>query len=355
MNIRDCDNITIKKVIVHVIDRQNSVAAEKSQSDIDVASLEAKVRDFIENHIRTSITNNESKMACFEQRNTNVQVLVNEMIQDPDRNFVSNSQRIADILFSVTPTTASIGCIVVVLYNNNTEDLLAIIKLDKNDSITYERNDVGTFVFILKGTALPVPSKKSKLHKFAVIRNTDAITDDEWKTKPGLIVLDKQVTDFSLFFYRDFLLAQFLLTDEHKSEKLMEGVKQYLRVVPELQLKDKHTIIQSFGTKLENGEEFTVDEAARQILSPYYQEPESLENAVEGLERTVLERGIGDISLRGVITPKIEKGFKIVKINTLENIYINIPQEHFETRVEVRDSEFGPGKDIVIKNVNIKC
>ena len=354
MNIlRDTNKIDIIKVIVHVIDVHTDSQAQKSQQDIDISIIDPKVCEFINEHIGCSIKNNESRLSRFDQRGTNVQVLINEIIQDPEQKFINNTQILADTLFAVTPQTASPGCIVVVLYNNSHEDLLAIIKLDKGEAVSYEFVN-GSYGLVVAGNALPIASKSSKLHKFAVARDTDTITDQEWDNKPGLIVLDKQVASFSLFFYKQFLAAEFLLTDEHKSEKLILGLKQYLRSTPDVDLNEQTRIINSFGSKIINNEEFTVDEAARQILSPYFTEQGSLEDEVERLERTVLAQGIGDINLRGASNGKIEKMLGIHKLKTTENITINFPTEYLGTKLIVTDSDYGDGKDILIKDVHIK-
>ncbi|MFS0603189.1 hypothetical protein [Peribacillus frigoritolerans] len=353
MNIRESGSIDILRVIVHVIDHQQHTQAEKSQSEINVSNMDSKVKTFITDHIRASIKNNESKLAKFESRKTFTQKAINGIIQDPDSNFVSNSKDIADILYSVTPASAAPGCIVITYYTNSIETLVAIIKLDNNDAISYETNSSGTYELVLKGTALPLPSKSNKLQKCAIIRDTDTISEQEWETKPGLIVLDKQVSNFSLFFYQDFLKAQFLLTDSHKSEKLMDGVIKYLKITP-LEHNQKHVVLQSFGSKIINGEEFTLDEAARQIFSPYISSQEEMDRVIEQLETIVLEQGIGDTSLKGVVTPRIEKVLGIHKIKTLENIQLSIPSEYMDTKVTIKPSQYGDGSDIFIKDVKIK-
>ena len=351
--IKDTNEINITKVIVHVIDVQQHAQAEKSQNNINVNSMDSKVQDFIKEHIRYSVNNNESRLARFEQRGTNVQFLINQMILDPQAEFVINSKRLADELFAVTPATATPGCIVIVLFDNNHEDMLAIIKLDKNEAISYELNN-GIYDLVIRGNALPLPTRQSKLHKFALVRNTDTISDEEWDSKPGLIVLDKQVASFSLFFFKEFLNAQFLLTNAHKSEKFMEGVVKYLKSSPELELLERVSVMQRLGDKIIDNEEFTVDDAARQVLSTVYKEPELLESEVAKLERVVLEQGIGDTNLRGENTTKVEKLLGTIKIKTMENIIISVPREHYDVKIEIKDSENGEGKDIIIKSVQIK-
>jgi len=127
-----------------------------------------------------------------------------------------------------------------------------------------------------------------------------------------------------------------------------------LKASPAINATQKTLVLKSFGNKIVNGEEFTVDEAARQILSPYFVEPKSLEVEIERLERTVLEQGIGDTNLRGVMTQKIEKMLGIIKYKTTENITIHVPSEYVDTKVEIKPSEHGDGQDILIKDVHIK-
>ncbi|PKG23919.1 nucleoid-associated protein [Niallia nealsonii] len=351
--MREVGSIELLKGIVHVIDHKESSRAEKSQDEFDVKNLVPEINKFITEHIRTSVQNQESKLAKFENRQTRVQELINGMLQQPEVNFVKSSQLIANHLFAATPQSAAAGCIVVVEYTNTLENLIAIIKLDKNDAIAYEKNNLGNYELILKGTSLPLPNKKSKLQKCAIIRDTTTITDLEWDTKPGLIVLDKQVADFSTFFYRDFLKSNFLLTDTHKSEKLMDGIVKYLNIDAKLDYHQQHTVLQSFGNKIINGEEFTVEEAALQILSPYYSHPEQLNDAVEQLERVVMEQGMGDTVLKGAMTSKIESVLGIKKIKTTENILISFPSELLDTKVRITDNEDGT-QNITISNINIK-
>ncbi|MED4581897.1 nucleoid-associated protein [Brevibacillus choshinensis] len=355
MNIRETGSIDILKAIVHVIDQQQHSKAQKSEFEIDVTTMDAKVKDFIHQHVRLSIKNSESKLARYEQRGTNVQRLANGIIQMPEQKFVENSQFIADWLYLATPANATPGCIVVVLYTNSTENFLGIIKLDKNEAISYELNKAGYYELVPKGTTLPLPSRKNKLLKFAALRDSETITDQEWNIKPGLIVLDKQVEDFSHFFYKRFLSAEFLLTDDHKSEKLMEGLTQYLKVAPEINLEQKQRIMKSFKEKLVNNEEFTLEDAAQQIFSAYYPDPEKLQSALESLESTVIEAGMGDTNLRGVMTPRIEKRFfGTHRLQTVEDIQISYPDETLGTTVIIEPSKYGDGEDILIKNVHIK-
>lgn len=352
MNIRETGSIDLLNVVVHVIDKQTSTSADKSSAEIHVHSMDHKVKAFIMEHIRASVKNNESKLARYEQPNTQVQTLINEMIQSTQR-FLHNSQRIADILFSVTPLTATAGCIIVTKYTNTTEEFVAIIKLDKNDAFSYEINAHGSYELVLKGNALPLPSKKGKLHKFASIRDSSTIDTGEINTKPAMVVLDKQMQNMSLFFFKEFLKAEYLLTDSHKSEKLIDGLDKFLRSIPELSHNQKRAVISSFGNKIVNGEEFLVDEAAIQIFSPFY-EGENLERVVENFESTLLENGLGENNLRGELTPRIERVLGFVKIKTTEGITVNYPSEYEDTTVIVTDASDGDGKDILIKNVHIR-
>ncbi|MGF9909420.1 hypothetical protein [Brevibacillus porteri] len=355
MNIRETGSIDILRAIVHVIDQQEHTKAQKSEFEIDVARMDPKVKDFIHQHIKLSIKNSESKLARYEQRATNVQRLANGIIQMPEQRFVENTQFIADWLFLATPANATPGCIVVVLYTNSTENFLGIIKLDKNDAISYELNKAGYYELVPKGTTLPLPSRRNKLLKFAALRDSDTISDQEWTIKPGLIVLDKQVEDFSHFFYKKFLNAEFLLTDDHKSEKLMEGLSQYLKVAPDINLEQKQRIMKSFKEKLDNNEEFTVEDAAQHIFSAYYSDPEKLQSALDALESTVIEVGMGDTNLKGVMTSRIEKRyFGTQRLHTLEDIHVSYPDETLGTTVVIEPSKYGDGEDILIKNVHIK-
>lgn len=354
MNIRSTDTIEILNVIVHVIDHQQHNNAEVSQSELNVDNLDEKIKGFIVEHIRASILNAESKLAKFDNRTTNVQSYINEILNDPLNYFVRNSQDISRVLFSVTPPIARPGCMVLVRYSNSLEELIAIIKLDKNDAIAYEENDYGTYELVLKGTTLPLPSKTSKLQKCAIVRSSETISNQEWDTKPALVVLDKQVADFSLFFYREFLKSNFLLTDSHKSEKLMDGIVSYLRINSDITHAQKHVVLQSFGSKIINGEEFTIEEASRQIFSPYYDNEENLLRVVEQVERIVLEHGIGDTNLRGQVTPKIEKALGIKKVKTTENIQISFPSEHMNTLVKIETIPNSDKSNIIISNVHIK-
>jgi hypothetical protein len=258
------------------------------------------------------------------------------------------------LLYNATPANATPGCIVVVIYTNSTENFLGIIKLDKNDAIAYEENTNGFYELVYKGNSLPLPNKRNKLLKFATIRDTDTITEQEWDLKPGLIVLDKQVENLAQFFYRTFLEAQFLLTDDHKSEKLVDGLNLFLNSSVKYNFDQKQEILRSFGNRLMSNEELTVEDAGLQILAKYHTE-EELMHEVERLESLVLQAGMGDTNLRGVMTPKIEKQiFGIQKITTIEGVQISYPGELWGTQVEIKESETGEGQDIFIKGVHIR-
>lgn len=355
MNIRETGSIDLLKTIVHVIDQTKQTKALVSNAEIDMSKMDSKVKNFIQEHIRKSIRNGESKLAKFHARDTPVQKLSNLIIQNPEKYFVKNTQLIAQWLYNATPSNATPGCIVAVVYTNSTENFLALIKLDKNDAISYEKNDQGYYELVYKGNALPFPSKKNKLLKFATIRNTITITDQEWDFKPGLIILDRQVEDFSRFFYKTFLNSEFLLTDEHKSEKLMDGLGKFFNTSPIYNFDQQQVILKSFGQRLMENEEFTVEEAAEQIFSSHFTDREFIQDEIIRLEDMVLRVGMGDTNLKGVMTDKIEKQiFGIKKIITMEGISLSFPNEMYGTQVEIYDSKEGDGKDIKIKNVHIK-
>jgi hypothetical protein len=353
--IRETGSIELLKVIVHIIDHHNSQAADKSQADIIVNTMNVKVKTFIQEHIRLSIQNNDSRLAKYTIRETVVQNLVNDIIIDPNQHFIINSQHIADSLFKVLPKTATPGCIIIALYTNVLEHFIAIIKLDKHDNFAYQHKPNGSIDLEFRGTGLPSPDKRSRLHKLAVLRSTNNITDQQWDTKPGLLILDKQVADFSKFFYESFLESTFLMSDATKSEKLISGLDKYLKTVPELSVVENFNIVQSYGRKIINREEFTIDESAKQIFSPFFENNIVRLNAVvEGLEQALINEGIGDNNLRGEITPKIERLLGFKRIRTTEKILISVPSDQFNTKVEITDSRFGDGKDILIKNIHLK-
>lgn len=354
-SIRETGSIELIKVIIHVIDHKNNDQAQISPVDINVSTLPPKIRNFIKEHIRTSIDNNESKLAKFTHRGTVVQDLINEMIVDPQQFFVAHSQQIANSLFESTPATASSGCLIVSIYSNTIETFAAIIKLDKHDSFTFtQKSKSAPIELLVDGNGVPNPDRNSKLHKIAIIRNTDVITDEELPSKPGLLILDKQVSDFSQYFYQDFLDAEFLMSNARKSEKLIVGISKYLKEVPELDTIQGFQIVQTYGRKIYAREEFTVDESARQIFSPFFEgKPERLNQVVQNLETALLVEGIGDNNLRGEMTSKIERLLGFKKIKTRENVYIRIPAEIFATKVEITDSINTDGQDILIKDVHL--
>lgn len=268
MNIRDTENITILRTIVHVIDKIQYQKAIISDNEIDLTTMDVEVHKFISDHIKKSVNNNESKLAKFSSPRTMVQALSNSILENPDVFFVHHSQRIAQHLYNNSPNNSTPGCLVIVLYSDTTEDFLALIKLDKNDSILYEKNSNGDYELVRRGSTLPAPSKRTKLLKFATLRNTNEISEDELDTRPSLIILDSQAEEFTRFFFKTFLDSEFLLTDEHKSEKLMEGLSDFLRSSVDYSLDQKSTIMDSFADKLRNNEYFNVEEAGQQILSP---------------------------------------------------------------------------------------
>ncbi|WP_175425098.1 nucleoid-associated protein [Paenibacillus nuruki] len=357
MNIREVSSLELLKVIVHVIDKQQSKPFF-SQNDIELENMDEEVTSFIMNHIVASIDNNESKVAKFINKNTDVQNYANRIIKDAENQFVRSSQLIAQSLYKATPNNATTGCIVIVLYKEttSTEEFLALIKLDKNDAIFYEQNIIsGNYELVYKGSTLPSPSKRNKLLKFATLRNTETITDNQLDEKPSLVILDKQVKDFSRFFYQTFLSAEFLLTDEHKSEILLDGVKSFLKNSIDYKPSEQKSVLNAFIRKLENEEQFTVEEAAEQIFSLQLQlTPELIQNEVQRLEQALRYEGMKELNLTGVITAKIKREYlDTQKIRTMEKIYVKYPTQFDGTKVHLNDSEEGDGIDIIINNVHI--
>lgn len=343
MNIRNVKELEMRKIIVHVID-QSKPQPSLSDNAINLSQIDSKVKGFILEHLKKSINNSESKLAKFESKTTSVQQQANKILEDAEKNFVHSSKLIAQRLHNKTPVKATPGCIVIVLYTDleSDESFLSLIKLDKNDSILYEANKNGDYELIYKGSTLPPPSNKTKLLKFATLRNTKEVSDVELLSKPSLIVLDKQVKGFSRFFYKDFLESEFLLTDEHKSEKLMEGIGKFLKesLEEDYARSDRWEIMRRFASRLENSEEFNVEEAASQILSPYLQKtghtPEEIEyrieQEVERLGSALLDVGMGDMNLRGVFSQSIEdRYFKTLKLKTEEGLFLRYPMEFSES------------------------
>jgi hypothetical protein len=221
--MKNPQNITISKLIIHILDNQKS--PPKSVLSDNECSLSAHITEFFTSHIQKSLADDRAKIASFRDPKGRVSRLANDILQHKDH-FVENSKELANLLFAPMSQNRAIsaGDMVVCCYaaQNLPGKFLGIFKMDLAEAFRHKVIAQGrrTNIQITPLTNV-LPGPEQKLQKCVFIRPPDPQFD--------MVVLDNQIVHLSdrpgvaNFFCKTFLDCNLSQTDRDKT-KLFQTV-----------------------------------------------------------------------------------------------------------------------------------
>jgi hypothetical protein len=209
--------IQLKQVAYHFVDKAASQLVY-SENAIDIDTLDGTVLDFLEyltDKLWDAEDSGNTVSGNFNQgaSPSMAQPLINAILENPDTLF-ENSKKLADLLYQVSPNTASRGILVVILCRetNTNQNYVAIYKIKCEDE---------KVVKIISGESLPEIAVEEvnnillkELQKGALIPHPD-------KQHYDLKVTDLQSTEPRKYFGTTFLGCTTKKSDELQIKKLV--------------------------------------------------------------------------------------------------------------------------------------
>lgn len=307
-----------------------------------------------------------SRLARFINPNTYIQKWAYEIILDSEEKFLTNSQSIAEHLFSSMEEDKRIlpGDLLVILYTDvdRSTKNIALLKMDYNDTVSrkvIEDPETGLKKIQLVVLGENFPNLRQKLQKVAFIIEPGQVADP---TDPALLILDRQQGEegkIADFFKNNFLACEVLLTDDKKTVELFKCTNSWIGVQPETPLTRKLLKTTVDDIKLEkniniydladavfgNDEELLHENTDLKM----YETKKSYINHVLS--------NIGDPDLKATPSPSLERVLSSRKIKTTDNIEISGPIHLLHEKVEYTNKRKNNSGveicDILIKGVTV--
>lgn len=336
--MRNIKEPVIKNAILHILNNREEF---KKMSDYTL-ELDDKIKEFIKKHILKSVNDDKTRAAKFEGENNSVKISCNNIFENPDT-FVKSSKEIANQLFiSMSNKTISPADLIVVSFESNNNNYLALLKMDYNEIYIHdvkETEDGKTKTKLVVDERSSLPNLNQKLQKSAFIQpeNNDNNFD--------IVILDKQTNsksadkDIAQFFLRNFLNAKLEKDDKHKTRVFKNSTIDFVNEKYE-DSKEREEIISYMYNTLERKSQINIRDFSDVI---------SEENQEEYVEFLISE-DIGDYEFKP--DEEIINNKKVV-IKTREDIQIRLDKVLYdeERYIKVKPLDDG-GYEIFIKTDN---
>lgn len=228
--MRDPGEISVRKLIVHVLDN-SSDPAEPTLSDAECV-VDATLNDFFAAHIQKALEDENAKIAKFSSENGAVRSACAQVFERNDR-FVRNSKRMAQALFVPMRQTRTIspGDMVVCLYETQhyAGKFIGIFKMDLSSAFTHTvRRHAGEVRVEIRPQGNVLPSPKQRLQKCVFVRPP---SDDY-----DMVILDNQIAHLydasgvANFFCRTFLECELWQSDRDKTKLFRTLTSKWIKL-----------------------------------------------------------------------------------------------------------------------------
>lgn len=340
-NMRNIESITIKKAILHVLDKD---ADEPILANLPQEITE-DIHEFLEKHIVKSLKSEENKKAYFQGGQTIVKDACKNMFAD-ENNFVESSKVIAKQLFKAMKRTnnPSSADLVIVLYKTDARDYISILKLDYKKSFIHSIEYVENgYVTSITPQSIGLPSMGQKLQKCAFIRKINE--ENEY----DLILLDKQSPsekdEISLYFKELFLNCELVVDSRDKTKAFKKTTERFIRK----HLKDDLDLAQEAREevieRLQNSIEVDVENFAHDVFGG---NSEIKEKYIQQANKVGLGYKSFDID-KGWVEKKMKK--RSMKTDT--GFEVKGEFENFDDKMKFEMTRNGDGTvNLIIKNIH---
>lgn len=228
--MRNPGEITVKKLIVHILDNSTD-PAEPILSDAECV-IDATLNDFFAAHIQKALDDENAKIAKFSNEDGAVRTACAQVFERNDR-FIRASKRLAQALFVPMRQTRTIspGDMVVCLYETENYDgqFIGIFKMDLSKAFTHTvRRQAGEVRVEIKHQGNVLPSPKQRLQKCVFVRRP---SDDY-----DMVILDNQIAHLydasgvANFFCRTFLECELWQSNKDKTKLFRTLTSKWIKL-----------------------------------------------------------------------------------------------------------------------------
>lgn len=331
-------SITIKQLIAHDLNLKNEKPFLLDKT-INLSGVPQVVFDFFQKHIENSLNARQIKACTFADKDTYVQnkvIKIYNNIND-ERVFISETREMATDLFikMKATSTKSDGTLFFMIYNKESEDYLAIMKMDPNKGIQINKKD-----YSLKVQENMLPNPEDKLHKCAFIK----LTSDFSNEQVHLHILDRQQKpgEVSKFFMMNFLQAHEIMNDEIMTKRVINKLnEQALSIVP------KESDILDFQFKVDqmfkNGMDVDLDYDLEKLVKPFIKEEKERADFIENFKKSLRDE-FEDVKFQ----------FKVVKKPTIVSYQSKGKEIKIEFPIGLKGSKIFIHKEDNELNIRIK-
>lgn len=219
--------LNIKKAVIHVLDRD---ADEPLLNEFELEAYD-DIYSFLEKHIVRAALDEDARKARFREGRNIIKEVCFRMVND-DGYFLEGSKEIARQLFKAMKTNSSISStdLIISVYENGSEENVAILKMDYSVSFIHDIETVDEkFKITIRKQEISLPGTNQKIQKCAFVRG---IFDP---AEYDLLVLDNQMSGkkndepVAQFFLETFLGADLLIDSKVCTKIFKKETENWIR------------------------------------------------------------------------------------------------------------------------------
>lgn len=331
------ENLTIKKVAVHILDNNLQMPV---LSEVECC-LNDDIVEFVEKHIEKIIKDENLKSAEFIEEDNKIKSICMDISMD-NNSFLKGTASMAEELFKIMYENPDIppADVIFTLFTLGNTAHLAILKLNYKHSYIHhvEATENGMVNSIIKQkTALP--SISQRIDELALINLEDL----------SLKISEKKYTingEKIYYFSTMFLKCCSEISLSEKVKLFTKATKKFSETYfdedPVIHGEIKKAIVES----IEENDVIDVEEVAKTVFP---ENPQLKQEFVEHVERVGLQERIIPIDSEKII----EKNFRKQKIKTDIGVEISLPVEYYGNRDKIEFINNPDGTiSILIKNIS---
>ncbi|WIV11714.1 nucleoid-associated protein [Proteiniborus sp. MB09-C3] len=313
MIIVSVENISIKKIVVHILDNnlQMPVFSEvESQLDDDII-------EFVGRHIEKIVDDDSLKSATFIEEDNKVRSIC-EKISKENEFFLKGTIDMGDVLFKIMYENVEIppADVIFILFDIDSVMYLGILKLNYKHSYIHhiETTESGIINSIVKQKTT-LPSIGQRVDECAII-NLEDFSLNLYEKKYN--INDEKIYYFSSMFLK--CSSQISLNEKVKifTKATKKFSETYFDEDPVIHAEIKKAVVES----IEENEAIDVEEVAKSVFS---QNPQLKQEYIEHVEKA----GIKEKSIPIDNEKIVDKNFRKQKIKTDTGVEISLPVEYY--------------------------
>jgi nucleoid-associated protein YejK len=216
--------VQITRAIVHEIPKGRYSAGSEDQVALSSAEshLAPQTKRFIEeNMLDFALKNPRDVLEDPESRSTTPQI-VREILEDPDANFVSGSQTLAQNLYQAQTGNSPSGILIVAIVDTGGSTSIVIMKAEHQEGMRLQRvSDADGGHFDLEHLNELIVGNNSRVYKIAVLQRSGA-------TLAGRMVDQQNGVAFADFFMSSFLGCRLADNAELQTKQFMDSAMNYI-------------------------------------------------------------------------------------------------------------------------------